>query len=58
MVEGWKAGSRGRILKVVTSSPASPRLLNVITAAIVYSMADLVRNILLASSLSFLGLGT
>ncbi|HEU5431142.1 MAG TPA: ABC transporter permease [Thermomicrobiales bacterium] len=31
---------------------------NVITTAIVFSMADLVLNILLASSLSFLGLGT
>lgn len=31
---------------------------NVVTAAIIYSMADIVLNILLASSLSFLGLGT
>ena len=31
---------------------------NVVAAAMIYSMADLVLNILLASSLSFLGLGT
>ena len=31
---------------------------NVVTVAIVYAMADIVLNILLASSLSFLGLGT
>jgi peptide/nickel transport system permease protein len=31
---------------------------NVIAVALVYSMADIVLNILLASSLSFLGLGT
>ncbi len=31
---------------------------NVVTAALIFSMADIVLNILLASSLSFLGLGT